>query len=252
MIFSDDFYVQIFATFIGAALAFFFGFILYKIQTREQHIILLKYLISSLTSLSNNLYSLKEQIVQHRYKECLECESIIQTKKFPKLKIEHMSKYIFCGNFEWPIEQEKLNFLSSPDPNVVVLAGVLNGSIKTLNAVITDINEDTNSYIRGKKIPDNQDILMMIIKNKILYDQLDSTLYLTTLLIDVLIKFGKIRYSNNFEIKSIELTEEKYKTLTPQTIDSWDSREWFPRKERWWNTKWRALMARLRTNCSRF
>ena len=41
------------------------------------------------------LYALKEQIVQHRYKECLECEDIIETSPQPELQIRHMSKYLW-------------------------------------------------------------------------------------------------------------------------------------------------------------
>ena len=89
--------------------------------------------------------------------------------------------------------------MATPDPNVIVLSGVLRGSIKTLNAMIIDLNEDTNRYIRGKKQLDPNDVKMMIIKNELLYKQLDSALYLTNLLLDVLVKFGGMKFEKNMK-----------------------------------------------------
>lgn len=169
---NSDFFTQIISTLIGALLAFFFGLKLYKNQKHEENKATVHFLISGLTSLSNNLYALKEQIVQHRYQECLECKKILGESTQPKLQIRHMSQYIYGGDFEWPIAQERLEFLATPDPNVIVLAGVLNGSIKTLNTMIIDLNEDTNRYIKGEKQPDGNDIMMMIIKNELLFSSL--------------------------------------------------------------------------------
>lgn len=231
---NSDFFNNIFGTFIGAILAFFLGLKLYKIQKDQENKATLHYFISALTALSNNLYALKEQIVQHRYKECIECKKILESSSQPRIQIQHMSKYIFGGDFEWPISDEKLEFLSTPDPNVIVLAGVLNGSIKTLNTMIIDINEDTKRYIQGEKQPDGNDIMMMIMKNEILFEQLDSALFLTNLLVDVLLKLGRIKYGKNMKIKTIELTHEKYKDIPPQPIESWQGYEWFPIKKKWW------------------
>lgn len=74
--------------------------------------------------------------------------------------------------------------------------------------------------------------MMMIIKNKLLYEQLDSALFLTNLLLDVLIKFGSVRFGKNMKIKSIELTHEKYKAIQPKPIESWEGRDWFPKKKK--------------------
>ena len=92
---SSGFFIQIFATLIGALLAFFFGLMLYTNQKKQENQATLHFFISALTSLSSNLYALKEQIVQHRYKECLECEDIIETSPQPELQIRHMSKYLW-------------------------------------------------------------------------------------------------------------------------------------------------------------
>ena len=234
---NSDLFTQIFATLIGALLAFFLGLKLYKNQKHEENKATLHFLISGLTSLSNNLYALKEQIVQHRYQECIECKKILEESPVPKLQIKHMSQYIYGGDFEWPMSQERWEFLATPNPNVIVLAGVLRGSIKTLNTMIIDINEDTNRYIKGEKQPDGNDIMMMIIKNKLLFEQLDSALYLTALLIDVLMKFGRVVYGKKMKIKTFELTHEKYKAIAPKPIESWEEYDWFPEKKKWWKRK---------------
>lgn len=227
---ASDVSAQIFATFLGALLAYFFGLKLYKLQKRQENIATLHFFISGLTSLSNNLYALKEQIVQHRYQECLKCKKILKTEEQPNLQIKHMSTYIYTDHFEWPIAKEKLEFISSPDPNVIVLAGVLNGSIKTLNAMVNDINTDVNGFIKGKDQFDPNALFMMITKNELLYEQLDSTLYLTKKLLDVLIKFGAVKFGKNMKIKTIELTHDKYKNIPPKPIESWEEYEWFPKK----------------------
>lgn len=231
---NSDFFTQIFATLIGALLAFFFGLKLYRHQKSQENHATLHFFIAGLTSLSNNLYALKEQIVQHRYKECQDCKRILETEQHPKLQIQHMSKYIYTDHFERPVAQEKLEFLSYPDPNVIVLAGVLDGSIKTLNTMINDINADVDGFMRGKEQFEPNALFMMIIKNELLYEQLDSALYLTNKLVDVLIKFGKVTFGKNMKIKTIELTHEKYKAIPPKPIESWEGYEWFPQKKKWW------------------
>ncbi len=233
-ILNSDFFTQIFATLIGALLAFFFGLKLYTHQKSQENHATLHFFIAGLTSLSNHLYALKEQIVQHRYKECLECKKILETEQAPKLQIQHMSKYIYTNHFEWPIAQEKLEFLASPDPNVIVLAGVLDGSIKTLNTMINDINADVDGFLRGKEQFEPNALFMMIIKNELLYEQLDSALYLINKLIDVLIRFGSVKFGKNMKIKTIELTHEKYIAIRPKPIESWEGYEWFPQKKKWW------------------
>lgn len=232
---SSAFFSQIFATLIGALLAFLFGIKLYSHQKKQENRITLHFLIASLTSLSNGLYSLKEQIVQHRYKECLRCREILEAELEPKLQIQHMSKYIYSEHFERPIAREKLEFLASPDPNVIVLIGVLDGSLKTLNKMIEDINADVDGFLRGKEqFEPNALLVMMIIKNELLYEQLDSTLYLTEKLIDVLVKFGIKTFGKGMKIKKFELTHEKYKEIRPKPIESWEGYEWFPDKKKWW------------------
>lgn len=227
---NNEFVSQILATFIGAILAFYYALRLAKLQQMDGESGTLNFYIASLTSLSNNLYVLKEQIVQHRYKEAQQCRNIIEQHENPKLEIRHMSTYIFGGDFEWPLIPEKMEFLAKADPNIVVLAGVLRNSIKTLNTMIIDINEDTQRYIKGK-IPDFNNLVMMITKNELLYDQLDSSLYLTNKLVEVLMKYGVVRAGKGMKIKSVELIHEKYKVIMPKPIESWENHEWFPKKK---------------------
>lgn len=228
---NSAFFAQIFATLIGALLAFLFGLKLYAHQKKQENHATLHFFIAGLTSLSNHLYVLKEQRVQHRYKECMECKSILETEQEPKLQIRHMSKYIYINHFEWPVAQEKLEFLALPDPNVIILAGALDGSIKTLNTMINDINADVDSLLRGKEQFEPNALFVMIDKNELLYEQLDSALYLTNMLQDVLIKYGAMRFGKSMKIKSIELTHEKYKDISPKPLESWERYEWFPKKK---------------------
>jgi hypothetical protein len=164
---NRDFFLQLVATLMGALLAFFFGLKLYEKQKWHENQATLHFLIAALSSLSNNLYALKEQIVQHRYKECMDCKKTLETSSEPNLQIRHMSEYIYCGDFEWPIAQEKLGFLATPDPNVILLAGALSGSINTFNTIVSGINEDTKRYMRGEKKPDLNDVRMMISNNEL-------------------------------------------------------------------------------------
>lgn len=243
---NSDFFIQIISTLIGALLAFFFGLKLYKHQKKQESHVTLHFFIASLTSLSNNLYSLKEQIVQHRYKECLECKKILETEDSPRLQIQHMSTYIYTDHLELPISQEKIEFLASPDPNVIVLIGVLGGSIKTLNTMIHDINSDIDNFMRGRDNFEPNALFMMIRKNELLYEQLDSALYLTNKLVDVLIKFGGVKFGKSMKIKTIELTHEKYKAIPPSPIKSWEDYEWFPQKNKWW----KIIKSKLKGMCN--
>jgi hypothetical protein len=52
------------------------------------------------------------------------------------------------------------------------------------------------------------------------------------LLLDVLIKFGRVKYGKGMKIESFELTHDKYKTISPKPIESWERHEWFPKKKK--------------------
>jgi hypothetical protein len=259
-----DFFIQIVATlvgaFVGAGLAFLLNWLHYKNQKREENIGTLRFLIACLCYLLNNALNLKEQIVQDRYKEAVNCkaaldnlkehtvplrhEEAVDCKKFRepppelRLQIEHMSQYIYCGDFEWPMAQEKLEFLASPNPNVIMLVGAAKMALSKLNTIICDINADVNKYMKGEEKPDVQKTNLMIKQNECLFFQLNEALSLTNRLVEVLFEFGLFRYAKSLKMRKIELTDEKYKALLPEPIDkSWEEYEWFPKKKKWWQSK---------------
>jgi hypothetical protein len=260
-----NFFIQIVATFVGAGLAFLFNWLHYKNQKREENTATLRFLIADLVSILGHLYVLKEQIVQHRYKEAVNCKTALDTlkeqtaqlrheeavdcKKFRenppelRLQIEPMSKYVYGGNFEWPMAQEKLEFLASPNPDVIILTGAAKRTLSQLNTIIYDINADVAKYMNGEKQLDVNGITIMINKNECLFFQLDDALYLTNKLGEVLIEFGFFTYGKSLEMRAIELRDEKYKTLAPKPIESWEGYEWFPKKKKWWQVKRKGTTA---------
>lgn len=242
-----DFFVQIAAVFLGAGLAFLFNWWHYKRQKREENIVTLDFFIASVSSISNNALNLKEQIVQHRYKEAVDCKKVLDLHREeavdctkirqnpPRLQIKYMWKYIYCGDFEWPIAQEKLEFLTRPNPDVIMLVGTAKMAVSKLNTIICDINADIATYARGEQQRD-VNIIMMISKNECLFSQLDEALGLIKTLGEVLIEFGLFTYGKRLKM-SIELTDEKYKALLPKPIESWEGHEWFPQKKKRWGLK---------------
>jgi hypothetical protein len=233
-----DFSVQIVAVFLGAGLAFLFNWVQCKRQKQEENRATLDFLRASLGHIFNEALTLKEQRVQHRYKEAMDCETALK-EEHPEhtFKIKHMGIYIYHAAFEWPMAQEKLEFLASPDPNVILLVGAAKTAISILNTIIHDINTDIDRYRKGEEQTDDNGIIMMIHKNKILFRQIDYVLYLTKKLSDVLIKFGHATYGKNLKKMEFELTDEKYKALSPKPIECWEVYEWFPPKKKRWGLK---------------
>jgi hypothetical protein len=63
---------------VGAALAFYFGFELYKKQKREEHKSYTHYATSVLSYLNNHLYGFKKQIAKLRYDEAISIQKKIE------------------------------------------------------------------------------------------------------------------------------------------------------------------------------
>lgn len=233
-----DFSVQIVAVFLGASFAFLFNRLQCNRQKQEENRATLDFLRASLCHILNEALTLKEQIVQHRYKEAMDCEKNLK-EEHPEhtFTIKHMGTCMYHVDFEWPMAQEKLEFLASPDPNVILLVGTAKTAISTLNTVIHDINADIDKYRKGEEQTDINGIRMMIEKNKILFRQIDVVSYLTKKLSDVLNKFGYETYGKNLKKMEFVLNEEKYKAILPKPIESWEGYEWFPPKKKRWGLK---------------
>ena len=233
-----DFFIQIVAIFLGAGLAFLANRLHYKGQKREENITTLDFLRASLAHVLNESFTLKEQIVQHRYKEVMDFEKTLEEKRLDyHFKPKHILNGIFFVDFEWPIAQEKLGFLASPDPNLIILVGATKRVILTLNTIVHDINADIVGYRKGEEQLGDNAIRLIIDKNKILLGQIDDVLYFTKKLSDVLNKFGHMTYGKDMKKMEFQLTEEKYNSLLPKPIESWEGYEWFPQKKKWWQSK---------------
>jgi len=235
-----NFLSDVFSAFFGAFLAFLFGFRLYKIQKRSDNLAYLQYAISALAGEMGGLYSLKEQNMVARMAEYSSCMAEIERAKHEggaaKIHIEHNSKIIYGGSVSVPINIERFEFLVSKDPNLISFIGTAIGYLETLNEMLDHANDDVQSYISKTRVPDTQDVLMLLEKNRLLYEQVDCSIYLIEKLISLLAEYGKLEYGDQMNIKSITIVNEKYKPLKPPPIESWEVVEWFnqPKRRKWY------------------
>lgn len=225
---------------VGAFLAFYFGFKLYKKQKREENKSYLHYTTSALCYLNNQLYIFKKQIAVTRYNEARSLKEQIErgppNGNVLNLQFRETANYIYGADFELAIDMEKLEFLVSRDPNMIILLGTLISSVKSLNHVVKDINSEMSEYARQIESLNMPRIMLMLQKNQLLYEQLDSTLYLNEKFMDLLIKFGVLEYGKKMKIKSSAVIGKEYEQLKPAPIESWeDNYEWFPKKKSLWS-----------------
>ncbi|MFM8701283.1 MAG: hypothetical protein ACKOC1_07775 [Hyphomicrobiales bacterium] len=234
-----DFASQGFSTLLGALLAFLFGLVLYQKQKTHENMSYLQYAVSVLCQLTSHLYVFKED-VQKRYDEALQqrrnFETAAVTRENVHIQMRETGNYMYGAEFQLALDLEKLAFLVKRDPNLIILLGTLMDSVKSLNHIAADINQEIVKYSSQETAVNPMLLLLSLRKNKLLYEQLDSTLYLTEKAAGLLVQFGKLEYARRMKIKSFQLTDEKYKVLKPKPIKSWeDDYKWFPKKKRWWN-----------------
>jgi hypothetical protein len=236
-----DFASQGSSTLLGAVLAFVFGWALYKKQKHEENKAYLHYMLSILCALKNHMYAFKEQVAQKRYEEYCQImrqiETSIQNNQTPHIQMRDTANYMYGAEFMMPIDVEKLYFLTSREPNLIVLIGTLIDSVKSLNQITGDINNDIEKHGWQDGGAKSDRIFSTLEKSKILYEQLDSTIYLSEKAEKHLLQYGALEYKRKMKIqKPFEFTDDKYKALKPKPIASWeDGYEWFPKKKRWWN-----------------
>lgn len=233
---------DILPTLTGALLAFIFGWALYKKQKYEENKAYFHYMLSVLCALKNHLYAIKEQVAQKRYEEYCniknQIEVSIQNNQISHVQMRETANYMYGAEFMMPIDIEKLSFLTSRDPNLIILIGTLYDSVKSLNHIARDINNDIEKHGWQDGDIKSDRVLLTLEKSKLLYEQLDSTIYLSEKVEELLIKYGVLEYKNKMKIRPFEFTDDKYKSLKPKPIESWENGyEWFPKKKRWWNKK---------------
>lgn len=236
-----DFISKCLSTLVGAAIAFYFGFRLYKRQKREEHKAYLQYAVSVLGQLSSQLYVFKV-MVQKRYTESVEQTNKLESaKKNPQdvhIEMRETGNYIFGADFDAAFTIERLDFLVKREPNLIILLGTLISSVKSLNHLVVSINQEMEKYAWQDGALNPSRMMLTFQKNKLLYEQLDSTLYLTEKAMGLLIKFGTLEYKKDMKIKSSEITDEKYKLLKPKSIPSWeDDYKWFSKNPSYFRRK---------------
>ncbi len=234
-----DLAFQVFSTLLGAVLAFVCAIFLYYKQKTQENMSYLQYAVSILGQLTSHLYVFKEQ-VQKRYNEVLQqrkgYEQALAKGQDPYIQMVETGNYMYGAEFQLALSLEKLAFLVKRDPNLIILIGTLMDSVKSLNHIAIDINQEIEKYSSQNAVLNPMRILLLLRKNELLYEQLDSTIYLTEKASELLVQFGRLEYRQKMKIKSLEITDEKYKNLKPQPIESWEGDyKWFPERKRWWN-----------------
>ena len=241
---NSAFLIQMLSTFMGGILAFFSGWLLYQkqkkdsdVQKKDAEIAELHFSLTSLSTLLQELYSLKKQMLQPRYEECLHLEKKLQKEQSTPHEIQQLSTYIYAGSFEYPIEHRHIYSVSSMEPQLISLSLMAENTLKTLKKIIHDVNIECNRLFKNEKslsCYNKRDLQIIIIYNKALYKNLDYTIYLVELLIDVLIRFGHIKCKKSMKFTKFEIGDE-YKKLRPKPIESWHNYNWFPEKKKWWH-----------------
>lgn len=236
----NDIFYQSFSTFVGAVLAFAFGWVLYLIQKRQENFVYLHYAISTMGHLNNRLYLFKEQ-VQKRYEEVKEQRTIfekaIKNNIPPHLQLRETSNQIYGAEFSLTLDLEKLSFLVKREPNLIIILGTLIDSIKSLNYIVADINSDLKQYSLQMIEINPRSMFFLLRQNELLYEQTDSSLYLAEKIYGLLLQFGKLEYKKRMIIKSIGFTDKKFENLKPEPIKSWENDyKWFSKKKPWWKT----------------
>lgn len=208
-------------TFLGAALAFLFGLVLYSLQKKTENGQYLSYTISILASQISNLYTLKKDIAQERNIEIQTIESEFGNigKHDVHIQCKHISKYITNGqNHNLPVDLEKLSFLSNYDPNLLTLARTAINAGTDVDQIIETCNLEITRVRSIEYQP--HDIYMLAQMNKQLIEQIDYALNLTEHLQSVLIDFSNLEFSSYTIIKEVTL-EESYSDFKPTNKLSW-------------------------------
>jgi hypothetical protein len=233
-----DFVSTLLSTFFGAILAFVFGLVIYHIQKSQENMSYLHYTVSVLGQLSSHLYSFKEQIAKKRYDEAMTqlktLQEGVEEQNKKKLRIQENLNFMYGAEFQLAMDIQKLAFIAKGEPNLIILLGTLVDSVKSLNHITSNINNDIEKYSSGSSSLDLIKIKLLLEKNILLYEQLDTTLYLTEKGNDFVIKFGQREYNRKMKIKSLEVLD-KYRDLKPKPIKSWEDYNLSPKKKHWWN-----------------
>lgn len=215
---------NIISTFLGALFAFIFSFFLYRYQKKSNDTAYLKYSVAQFLHMVSELYCLKEQHIQYRISKINELTGTLG-EVFPLDENvgPHLLKKLHTTTFKISIDFEKLHFLVSHDPNVLMLLKGACNTYENISSIIDDCNLCVDRFFEE---PENMYHSNMVIScNKSLAITVDDAIYLTELASETLIKACRLYYDDE-KVKGFEL-EEKYKPLKPDPIESYEKLEWF-------------------------
>ncbi|NQV46192.1 MAG: hypothetical protein HQ504_00270 [Rhodospirillaceae bacterium] len=225
------------STLLGASLAFLFGLVLYRLQKKHENLGYLHFSISALSATINNLYLFKQQMVLERHEEALLIEDqmnnpVPNDQGIAYLDIKEMTMLIQVAIYEWSITPERLYFLVNRDPNIILLLGVSAASLGTLNGIILTLNDHIDECRKSVTEPPLPTYLISITKN--LMKQVDSTIYLVEKCADLLVQYGQVEFKQALKIETTTFTDDAYKKLRPEPMESWESYTWLPKKKAWY------------------
>lgn len=253
-----SFFSTLAAAFFGAVSAFFFNSKLQQRQEKQKNILYLNYTISILAELLNNFYTVKKQIILPRQEELIFLSVIVEAWHLSKNNIEMIEKIEkdFPGKvilsehgvdlkdtllqitltFQeadrfFPVELEKLNFLSKSNPQIILMLSAFKQKLATYDNIKNYLN---NLIAENKSTAIRSNILFfekLTSSTKNLSETVDDCWYFSEKLINLLVEFGKREYKKYFNISySYSLPPEESK-LKPKPIKFWEKSTQWPKKK---------------------
>ena len=165
------------------------------------------------------------------------------------------------NNFSCDIDIEKLSFIVSIDPNVILLLGTTLSTVNNISSIVNlcsqqlkdlekkmavlKINPDdlaggVISHQIGITLDEIPNVVMILSSNRAFAEQVDDAIYMVEKSFDVLNIYARKRFKDKHNIKSISFSSSDYDGLKPDPIESWEKAKFFPEKKHnilnWFNT----------------
>ena len=220
----------------GSGLAFWLNTKKENNQIEQENISYLTYSITINSQLINNLYCYKKQLFLDRIDEINYLENFVQTAHkeleekdtLPQRPIDRTFKYLCItlqeSGLSFPVEIEKLSFLSKLNPNLITLLMSVEHSIKNFNTIVNQLN--THICTRHSETFNNcslADLEKLLSYNKNFGRQIDNCLALAEMLNAALIEFGKRKYKKQFSITGVNFVDPEYENLKPPPLSDWEA-----------------------------
>ncbi len=216
----------IFSTFLGAFFAFGFTFWLYRFKKSKDDEAYLKYSIACFASMTGNLYNLKKQYILPKE----EAINFLNSQKEHAYK--HIEEMKPLGTkislvLKSQIDIEKLNFLAKHDPNAIMLLRDAQQTFDHVTVLISECNLAINEFTNKRTGFEFQTLIEL---NNNLIFILNNAIYLTTKASEILIKACSMYYDDT-NVKNIKFTNVTDENLKPKPNESYEGREYFPKKK---------------------